>query len=277
MSEQTRQAGHYESKQLCSGIPLLSWSHRSRFALARRLVAPYAGQRLLDYGCGDGTFLAMVNDLFPDAIGTGTDVREIETCRNRFAGGSPRFALSAEIAASEYDGAYGVVTCMEVLEHCVGAAVDTVVADLARLVNPSGVVIISVPIEIGPTLIAKQIIRRIAGWRIYDYSFNERYGARDLWRMFTAGERTIIERPVYSSPAGSFHAHKGFNWRALRPRISRALKIERMTFSPLRFMKSFANSQAWFICRRPDPRPRYCPVLQDLGEGPCKTSRSGSR
>ena len=38
------------------------WSHGRRFATARRVVQPYAGATLLDYGCGDGTFLGLVRD-----------------------------------------------------------------------------------------------------------------------------------------------------------------------------------------------------------------------
>jgi len=52
--------GHYARKQIFSRSRLVAWSHGSRFDLARRLVAPRAGQRLLDYGCGDGTFLGLV-------------------------------------------------------------------------------------------------------------------------------------------------------------------------------------------------------------------------
>lgn len=253
MAAQSHQAGPYEGKQLSSGIPLLSWSHRSRFALARRLVAPYAGRRLLDYGCGDGTFLSAVSDLFPDATGAGNDANEIDGCRRRLSANGLRFALVAELASGEHDGAYDVVTCMEVLEHCVGSAVDVVLADLARLVAPSGIVIISVPIEIGPSLIAKQIVRRIAGWRIYDYKFTERYSSLEFWRMLTARERTFIERPVYSSPVGDFHGHKGFNWRALRRRIRETLIIERNAFSPLGLPGGLISSQAWFICKPPPP------------------------
>lgn len=256
MAAQSHQAGHYQSKQLCSGIPLLSWSHRSRFALARRLVASYAGRRLLDYGCGDGTFLSAVSDLFPHAAGAGTDVNEIESCRARLSATGLRFALVAELASGEHDGAYDVVTCMEVLEHCVGGAVDVVLADLARLVAPEGIVIISVPIEIGPSLIAKQIVRTIAGWRIYDYKFTERYSPLEFWRMLTAGESTFIERPVYSSAAGDFHGHKGFNWRALRRRIRQTLIVERSVFSPLGLPGGLVSSQAWFICKRQAPRQR---------------------
>jgi SAM-dependent methyltransferase len=250
MVEQSQQAGHYETKQLASRIPLLSWSHRARFALARRLVAPYAGRRLLDYGCGDGAFLSAVRDLFPDAVGTGTDANELADCRKRFAATGLRFVLTAELAPVEHAGAYDVVTCMEVLEHCVGGVVDAVLAELARLVSPSGLVVISVPIEIGPSLIAKQIIRKIAGLRIYDYKLNERYSVGELWRMLTARETTAIERPVYPSAGGGFHGHKGFNWRAMRRRIRQTLAVQRTMFSPLGFPGGFASSQAWFLCRR---------------------------
>lgn len=243
--------GHYEKKQLSSGVPLLSWSHRSRFDLARRLVAPYAWRRLLDYGCGDGTFLSRVSDLFCDATGAGVDPNEIDGCRKRLSGTRVRFTLVAELASAER--AYDVITCMEVLEHCVGGAVDAVLADLARLVSPFGIVIISVPIEIGPSLIAKQIVRRIAGRRIYDYKFNERYSPRELLRMLTAGESTFVERPVYSSPSGDFHGHKGFNWRALSRRIRQTLPVQRTMFSPLGLPGGFISSQAWFICKRPSP------------------------
>jgi SAM-dependent methyltransferase len=257
MVHESHQAGHYENKQLASRIPLLSWSHRSRFDLARRLVARYAGRRLLDYGCGDATFLSRVSDLFPDATGAGVDPNEIDSCRKRFSGTTRlRFALVADLAAPENDGAFDVVTCMEVLEHCVAAAVDAVLADLARLVAPSGIVIISVPIEIGPSLLAKQIVRRIAGRRIRDYKFNERYSMGELWRVVTAGEGTIIERPVYFSVTGDFHGHKGFNWRALRRKIRDPLLLQRTMFSPLGLPGGFVSSQAWFICKRSSPERR---------------------
>jgi len=158
--------------------------------------------------------------------------------------------MVADLVSSEHDGAYDVVTCMEVLEHCIAAAVDAVLAGLARLVAPSGVVIISVPIEIGPSLIAKQVLRRIAARRIYDYKFNERYSLSELLRMVIAGPSTMIERPVHSSAAGDCHGHKGFNWRALRRKVCDTLLLQRTMFSPLKLPGGFVSSQVWFICKR---------------------------
>ncbi|HST58355.1 MAG TPA: hypothetical protein VLK84_06705, partial [Longimicrobium sp.] len=56
--------GEYARKQLF-GRGLIGWSHARRFGTALRIVQPYAGAPLLDYGCGDGTFLALVRDRFP--------------------------------------------------------------------------------------------------------------------------------------------------------------------------------------------------------------------
>lgn len=53
-------AGHYERKQLLSKDRLIAWSHRRRFETGLRLAGAFAGGRVLDYGCGDGTFLAML-------------------------------------------------------------------------------------------------------------------------------------------------------------------------------------------------------------------------
>src|SRR5688500_11419658 len=51
----TRQieAGYYEQKQLASKSKVIAWSHSARFEVAKALLAPLAGGRLLDYGSGD--------------------------------------------------------------------------------------------------------------------------------------------------------------------------------------------------------------------------------
>jgi hypothetical protein len=52
-------SGHYARKQLHGAGWFITWIHRRRFQLACRLAAEFHGRRLLDYGCGDGTFMAM--------------------------------------------------------------------------------------------------------------------------------------------------------------------------------------------------------------------------
>jgi len=245
-------AGHYAKKQLFCRSAIIAWSHRSRFRLARKLVDPYAGGNLLDYGCGDGTFLAGVHDLFPVAVGADIDHGQNLECGTRLATLSNiSFLLTNELTDPIHESAYRVVTCMEVLEHCIEEDLNQVVSDLWRLVSPDGVVIISVPVEVGPSLIGKQLLRMFASWRgLGDYGDSERYSSRELGRMLFAGEHTVIYRPVYSDgPCSSrYHSHKGFNWRALRGRLGEYFDVKETYFSPLGCLRGYFSSQAWFVC-----------------------------
>src|SRR5439155_15146188 len=110
-------------------------------------------------------------------IGADIDPQQNPDCARRFAGfPGLAFVATRDLAGATHSGAYGLVVCMEVLEHCVHEDLEKVLWDLRRLVAADGTVLISVPVEIGPTLIFKQVYRRLAGWRgLGDYKYNERY------------------------------------------------------------------------------------------------------
>ncbi|MFL5383126.1 MAG: class I SAM-dependent methyltransferase [Longimicrobiaceae bacterium] len=245
--------GAYARRQLFGGFRLLRWSHGSRFRVARELVAPYAGARLLDYGCGDGTFLSMVRDLFPRAVGAEVDAAlAADAARRLEADAGLRFVHTSALA-EETDGSFGVAVCMEVLEHCTPDAVDRVLADLRRLVAKDGTVIVSVPVETGPALVGKQLYRRLAARRgLEGYRDRETYTAKELGTMLVAGGGTAIERPVYRGSFASgepnvYHGHKGFNWRALRRRLEADFVVRETRFSPVPLLGPLLNSQAWFV------------------------------
>lgn len=250
--------GTYARKQIFSRSRLVAWSHGSRFEMARRLVSPAAGGRLLDYGCGDGTFAAMVHADFASTVGTDVDTAQLADCARRFHD-LPRVAfvpLPAVLGDTRHapPAAYDAVTCMEVLEHCVDDVRRRVLADLHRLVAPTGRVIISVPIEIGLSLIAKQMARRVAAWRnLGDYRFSERYSWVELARLTLGGSRSGIERPVYRGGSGqdayAYHGHKGFNWRALEQEARALFHVDARRYSPMPAFGPFLNSQVWLVCR----------------------------
>jgi SAM-dependent methyltransferase len=271
--ERCLQNGHYERKQLFSRNRILQWSHRGRYATARRMVEPYAGGTLLDYGCGDGTFLAMVSDLFPRATGAEIDGARVEDCAARLHGfPAISFALTSDLARPEHARAYDVVLCTEVLEHCLDDAVEAALDGLCRTVSSTGTVIISVPVEIGPALAFKQLIRSIAAWqRLGDYEHREKYSFAEFRMMLLANERTRIERPIYSRTLApnvevKFHGHKGFNWRMLESKIRRRLEVRRIHFSPLDAAGKWFASQVWFVCS-PLSRPEVCGRSNELKSG----------
>ena len=225
--------------------------------MGRELVGVAAGGALLDYGCGDGTFVALNHDLFRETLGADIDVDQVRDCATRLAGvPGVRFVSIEALHDASYDGRYDAVVCMEVLEHCPSDVQPQVLADLARLVRRDGIVVISVPIEIGPTLAIKQAVRAVAAATgLTEYAQRERYRVSEFVRMALATAATRIERPVTVAATGSgasvrYHGHKGFNWKTLQRLIESVLVIERRLYSPLPLSRAWLNSQVWFVCRK---------------------------
>jgi len=246
--------GHYAAKQIFCKDRLIAWSHRRRFEVGLRLIQQFESKRMLDYGCGDGTFLGLVfsRSRHPaEAIGAEIDDAQVNDCRSRLAHlPHVRFESIAQLDADHHRGAYDVVVCMEVLEHVV--ALDSVIDRLWRLLHDNGSLLVSVPVETGVPLLLKQTARRIAGWRgVGDYRSSTAYTLREYAAAIFAGSGQHMERPIYD-PNGAmpFHDHKGFNWRALRRRLETRFSIEHVVASPLPWIGPRLATQVWFEARK---------------------------
>ena len=244
--------GHYARKQLFSRDRLVAWSHARRFAAAVALAGEFAGKRLLDYGCGDGTFLAlaMLSPKAP-ALGVGAELflHHIEDNRRRYRD-EPRlkFVPVAELGSADHRGRYDAVFCMEVLEHVVDWEPE--LARIEQLLAPGGKLIISAPVETGIPVLVKQTVRRLAGWRrIGHYPGTTSYSIRELMASVFAGRSQHVVRPVFDTGTGPFHDHKGFNWMILKERLSRQFEIERITATPFAWLGPRLATQVWFIAR----------------------------
>jgi 2-polyprenyl-3-methyl-5-hydroxy-6-metoxy-1,4-benzoquinol methylase len=246
-------SGDYARKQIYCPNRVVAWSHGSRFTLAAQLASAAAGGRLLDYGCGDGTFIALTHGTFAEAVGCDIDAGQLADCERRFSDlAGVRFALTARVEGPEHAGGYDVVTCMEVLEHCMDAERVRVLDVLRTVVAPGGRVIISVPIEVGPALLGKQLFRAIAAWRGQgDYRYRETYTPRELLAAALARPRLVRAEYRVDTPTGpvEYCGHKGFDWRVLAQEISERFVVERRLFTPLPRLGSMLNSQVWFVCR----------------------------
>ena len=117
------EGGHYASKQIFSRDKLVAWSHARRFDTAIALAREFAGKRVLDYGCGDGTFLAlalMSPDAPGSAVGADPSARQLEDCRQRYRSERRlQFVSMKDLDGDRHAGRYDAVFCMEVLEHVV--------------------------------------------------------------------------------------------------------------------------------------------------------------
>ncbi len=246
--------GHFARKQILCRDWLISWTHRRRFELGVELACQFAGKRVLDYGCGDGTFLAMLTASSSPprgAVGCEREGAVVEDCRVRL-GEHPglSFILDADLDRSGHVGAYDAVFCLEVLEHVVD--VEAVLDRFARLLVPSGHLVISVPVETGLPLVVKQVVRRVAGWRgLGDYPGQSPYTLREFLAGVFAGRSQHVGRPVHRGEDGNcFHDHKGFNWMAFREILVQRFHVEKTLSSPLTWLPPHLASQVWFVARK---------------------------
>lgn len=243
--------GDYARKQIYCPSRVVAWSHGSRFTLARALAREHAGGRLLDYGCGDGTFVAMVYADFREAVGADVDAGQAAECARRL-GELPgvRFTVTRDVDGGPAH-AWDVVTCMEVLEHCLEDERRRVIGVLADQLAPRGIAIVSVPIEIGPSLAGKQFFRALAGLRrLGDYHYRERYSPAEMLRGVFG--RPVARVPVERvGPEGPYryYGHKGFDYRDVERELAARFTIVSRRFTPIPIAGPLLNSQAWFVCR----------------------------
>jgi len=167
--------GHFAKKQLFSKSGIIRWSHRRRFEVAIAKSAAFAGKRVLDFGCGDGTYLAMLLESAnapAEAVGAELDPKVVGENRTRFGGRSNlQFVLQSDLEAPAAKGTFDAVVCMECFEHMTDP--DRYLDLLLSLLKPGGKLLLSVPVETGLPVVFKQIIRRVglaADWRLRQHT-----------------------------------------------------------------------------------------------------------
>jgi SAM-dependent methyltransferase len=245
--------GHYAQKQILSRDKLVAWSHGRRFATALKIARDFSGKRILDYGSGDGTFLAlaMMADA-PPAAAVGAELLDsvIDDCRVRYnAEPRMRFVQVTSLDNAEHTHQYDAVFCTEVLEHVFDWEPE--LARMSRLLAPGGTLVVSVPVETGIPVLIKQVVRTIAGWRkIGHYPGTTSYSWSELASAVFAGRTQHVTRPVFDFGGGPSHDHKGFNWRVLHERLKQQFVVTRVAASPFPWLGPGLATQVWFICRR---------------------------
>jgi SAM-dependent methyltransferase len=246
--------GFYARKQIFSESRLISFSHRQRFLTGLDLVTPLAdGKRVLDFGCGDGSFLHALlgSDCKPsEMIGAEVSRDLVERLRGSFpVTPNLRFLHTCDLPLLAAQTPIDLIVCMEVLEHVIDP--ERVLGTLHGLLADGGRIVISVPVETGPVLLVKQAARILAGWRrIGDYQWTSRYTLAEYWSSFFAGPEQHIVRPVYHDSGMPHHCHKGFNWRYLQSKIAARFNLQRVLGSPFPKLPPFLASQVWFVAEK---------------------------
>ena len=131
------------------------WDPESEFAPLHQInplrlewiqgLAPLAGQRALDVGCGGGILADAMARKGASVLGIDLSTKALKVAQlHALEAETPNVAyreVAAEALAAEAPGTFDVVTCMEMLEHVPDPA--SVVRACATLVKPGGWVFFS--------------------------------------------------------------------------------------------------------------------------------------
>ena len=211
------------------------FSHQSRLNKAVRLLQPTEGDRIVDYGTGDGVLLVFLNRFEPRARLCGYEMAHREEAERNTRG--------IDAVEGIYDSVERVaafrpnkIACLEVLEHLRPDVQASILADFRQLAGAAGRVLISVPIEIGPPALFKNVIR----WAIDQphRGMNPRNVFRSVFGMTSRIER---------DDADYIASHIGFDHRALAGLIRDSGFRIRRSYSPFPLLGPWFNTQVFFV------------------------------
>ena len=218
----------YEQQTLNSPNPFTRLAHRSRYKvsleLTARLLPP--GGRVVDFGAGQGTFLAKLREVRPDVRLTAIEpFMRIDY---------PFIERITAIEDLEPNPA-SLVTAFETLEHVSDDQLNRFLKGAARAIGGNGRVLVTVPIMYGATLPVKEVSRMLLHRRASDIPVGELL-------------RATFGRPIPRTPDRN-SSHKGFDFRWLDSELARELEITERSYSPFPALPWWLNSQAILIGR----------------------------
>jgi 2-polyprenyl-3-methyl-5-hydroxy-6-metoxy-1,4-benzoquinol methylase len=220
----------YASQTVESANPLARYAHRARIALALKLVERFCAPdaTVVDFGSGPGLFLHTLGQIRPDLRLIGLDPYM-----------QPAYPeIRYEVRLEDLEpGSVDILTVLEVCEHLYPNELDTLLNNAAQILHEDGVLIISVPIMYGASVIPK-----LVNWAIRGRDIRVGYSAGEVLRS-VAGLRI-------SRPENPRITHKGFDFRELRTLVSTQFMVEQVFRSPLDWLPWWMSSQYFMICQR---------------------------
>jgi 2-polyprenyl-3-methyl-5-hydroxy-6-metoxy-1,4-benzoquinol methylase len=163
--------------------PISRWALENRLTVSFEMV-PKNANSLLDLGCGEGHFLAILERSFPSMMLVGVDLSEenIRYARRilkraRLVTGD---ATRVNLPASSFD----VVSALELLDHV--NSDRALLLKVRSLLKPKGVLIVSTP---DSNMLLWKLI-----WRVWTLTLGKRWRAKHL-RRYTENELLkLLER-----------------------------------------------------------------------------------
>jgi SAM-dependent methyltransferase len=220
----------YQDQTFNTPNPIARYAHRARLRYSLNSTDPLLPRNgvLLDFGCGTGDFLQAFSAIRPDA-----DLIGYEPYLCPSTGAFARVASMEDVGVESID----LLCAFEVLEHLSDDDLARFMEHGRRLLKPSGIVVVSIPIIGGLTLVLKEVNRMVLFRRRSEYTMPE------LLKATLFG--ISAPRPEDRKPT-----HKGFDFRALRGMLSAGFHLESEAVCPFRGLPWWLNSQIFLTLRK---------------------------
>jgi len=227
----------YQDWTYNSKNPLRRFAHRTRHRYSVDAISISVGERILDFGCGDGLFLnnlAQNNNL--DAVQTrGFEPYMKSLSDNEIVIKKSWSEIEKDVSEN---GLFDYVTSYEVFEHFNPERQAEALARIGKVIKPDGQLIISVPIEKGFPALVKTAIRRV------NHPHN-----KHLYNVKNAVS-SLIGSPLPDYREGdAYLSHLGFYFTDLEKLFESNWVIENRFFSPFKSLPYHLNSQVFYFLK----------------------------
>lgn len=242
----------YANLTISDKNPIKRWLQRRRFddalkALDRAAPAP-APLKVMDYGAGNGELIRQLAELRPiEATVFEPTPTLMKEARQHLAHlDAVSFCRTPTEAPGDH---FDYVFCLEVFEHLPPEQTEQALAQIQRLLKPTGVAVIGVPHELFVPALIKGAFR-----------MSRRFGAfdarpRNILAAFRGKPPT--ERPTTEiAPGQAYHSHHlGFDYRRLESQFRPYFRREARWFSPFPLLGSSLNSEVYYLLKKQLPAP----------------------
>lgn len=211
------------------------WFFYERYRRALRLSGPREQARVLDFGCWEGHFLPSLLANYAEVWALDNDSSSLvervtegwttlqsarDLCSNEGSSTSRLRLVKADGQRLPLrSDCFDAVFCLDTLPFVPEKSRPLVIAELHRVLKSNGTAIFTLPIEIGPSLLVRELLRRASSF------YTDGYRWSDLYRALFFSPRKKRE------PTGPMNLI-GYDYRSDEALIESHFSIRKKVFLP---------------------------------------------